>query len=395
MEKNNRKISLKLLLAEFGVVIMGTAGVWLCGLLHKAALDRQLANCVMTALGLAMAGFQLRREYLRGELDYNNNEHPFRFWLCVCIGWMIAFASSFLPAGGWPFLVVFVMLSLFSNMSTGILTASVLLMIPTLLGEASVGCFMLYFISGCFAVTLFRNLKSDFKIGIPLTLSALCLLVCETANVVLPVNARPDPEMFVIPAANIIISCILLVGCLKLFSSMVVYQFRENYLDLNDTENPILTEYKARFREDYFISIHTAYFCDRIGSQLGMNVDLLKCAGYYHKMGDRLPALMKEKKFPPRLQEVLTEFQEKYQTKKPLQLKETTVLYCANLVIEVISRMIKESGGEPVNYEAAVDGIFKQMMDEGRFWQSELTMKEYKVMYRTFREGKLYYDFLR
>ena len=58
----------------------------------------------------------------------------------------------------------------------------------------------------------------------------------SVVNVVLVANARPDFEMFVIPVVNVIISSILLLGCLKMFSSMVVYKHREKYLDVIDSE---------------------------------------------------------------------------------------------------------------------------------------------------------------
>lgn len=48
-----------------------------------------------------------------------------------------------------------------------------------------------------------------------------------------------------IPVANMVISSVLLIGFLKLFSSQVVYQYREIYLEINDTENQILTEFQT------------------------------------------------------------------------------------------------------------------------------------------------------
>lgn len=391
MEENRRKNNLKLLLAEIGIMLAGTAGVFLIGMYDRTVLDRLLANCVMTAVGLAVIGYQLRRGYLRGELDYDNNEHPFRFLLCVCIGLVVVFACGFLPVGGWPFLTVFVMLALFGNMSTGILASSVLLVIAVLVEGAAINGFVLYFISGCFAITLFRQLENDFKIGIPLLLSMLCLLVCETANVVLLANARPDVEAFVIPVANVIISSILLVGCLKLFSSMVIYKYRERYLEINDTENPVLTELKANSREAYFLSIHTAYFCERIGKKLGLDTDVLKCAGYYHRIGEKLPEIMEEKQFPPQVKEILLE----YQKQKSIKNKETAVLLCSDLVVASITQLVRISGDKPVDYEAVIDALFKRLLEEGRFWNCNITMREFRVMQQTFREEKLYYDFLR
>lgn len=380
-----------LLLTELGVMALGGGGVLLIGVIRHTVQDRLLSNLVMTVAGLAVIGFQLRQEYVKGKLDYNNEKYPFRFWLCVCIGLAIAFACVFLPAAGWPFLTIFVMLALFSNMGTGILASSVLLMIPVILSGASMNYFVMYLISGCFAAALFQHLEIDFTIGMPLTMSMLCLLVCETANVVLLANARPELEMFLVPAANIIINSIMLVGGLKLFSSMVVYQYRVNYLEINDTGNPTLMKFKEECREDYFISIHAAHFCDLICKAIDMDENMLKCAAYYHRMGEELPKVMVRKHFPPKLKEILVE----YGTKQPPKNKETAILACSDMVVSAIIRKLRENGDTPIDYMAFIDDMFEKLVKNGYFWQCNISMKEFKAMHKIFREEKLYYDFLR
>ena len=391
MERNKRKKMILLILTELGIMALGGGGILLTGWLRQTEPDRLLSNLVMTAAGLAVIGFQLRQEYVKGKLDYNNEKYPFRFWLCVCIGLVIAFACVFLPAAGWPFLTIFVMLALFSNMSTGILSSSVLLMISVILSGAAMNYFAIYFISGCFAVALFQHLEIDFAIGIPLTMSVLCLLICETANVVLLANARPDVEMFLIPAANIIINSIMLVGGLKLFSSMVIYQYRVNYLEINDTENADLVKFKEESRDDYFISIHTAHFCDLICKKIDMDENMLKCAAYYHRIGEELPALMVRKHFPPKLREILKE----YGTNKPPKNKETAILACTDMIVSSIIRKLREDGDKPIDYEEFVDEQFEKLVNDGYFWECDISMKEYEAMHQIFRREKLYYDFLR
>ena len=387
MEENKRKLSWKLFPAELAILILGGAGFWFLGGIRQIARDRLLGGCVMALLGLAVTGFHFRREYLRGELDYNNEEHVYRFWLCMGVGLAVAFACGFLPVAAWPFLLVYVLLSLFSNMSTGMLAATVLLMISVTLSGGSVNGFALYLISGAFAVTLFRHLERDFHFGIPLFLSILCLLVCETASIVLTVNARPDIELFVIPTVNMILSSILLLGCLKIFSSVVVYQHRETYLDINDTENPILAEFREKNRQEYMLTIHTTYFCERIAKQLGMDVDALKCAGYYHRLKES-----GENQFPPAAAEILDDY---WHNKKQPRLKETAVLICTNTVVASISRLIQKDQKQKVDYDKVIDAIFEKFLEDGSFDRCSVTIEQFRMMQRIFKEEKLYYDFLR
>lgn len=391
MEENNRRVNWKFYLSEGAIIVLGAVGMWLLGGIRNQARDRLLANCVMTVLLLGVTGFHLRRAYVHKELDYDNGEHIYRFLLCVAVGLVISFICGFLPVGGWPFLLVYVMLALFGNMSTGIPSATSLLLIAVLLNGAVVEGFVLYFVSGIFAVTLFRHLEKDFKIGIPLFLSIFCLLVCETANLILLANARPDFEMFVIPIANMIISSILLLGCLKLFSSMVIYNYREKYLDINDTENPVLIGLREKDRREYMLCIHTAYFCERIGKQLKLDVDALKCAGYYHRPADEILKVMEERQFPPAVREILSDYLSR---KQGIKKKETAVLICSDAVVSSVTYMLEKGERRQVDFDKVIDAVFRKMADDGTFNQCNITVNELWTMQKIFKEEKLYYDFL-
>lgn len=391
MEEDNKKIGWKFFLLEIILIGAGAAGMWFLGGIRNLAQDRLLGNCVMTVFMLAAAGLQARREYVHDGFDYDNGEHVCRFLFCTAVGLVIAFVCGFLPTGGWPFLLVYVMLALFSNMGTGIMTATSLLLISVMLSGAAADGLILYFVSGVFAVTLFRHLESEKKIGIPVFLSILCLLVCETANLVLVANARPDFEMFVIPVANMIVSSVLLLGCLKLFFSKVVYRYREIWLEINDTENTVLTELRERDRKEYMHCIHTAHFCESIGGQLGMNADALKCAGYYHRLGDRMEAVMKEKRFPPPVREILFDYRDR---KQGMRKKETAVLVCSEKVVSSMTYMREKGEQHQIDYDKVIDTVFRKMRDDGSFEKCNITVRELCAMHRIFKEEKLYYELL-
>lgn len=390
MGKNSRKAGWKFFLAEASVIIAGTLGMWVLGGLKKQPEDRLLANCVMMLLCLAVTCFHLRREYLYGELDYDNREHIFRFFLCLGIGLGTAFACGFLPVGGWPFLPVFVMLSLFSNMNVGILSATSLLLVPVLLSGGDAGGFALYFVCGVFGITLFRHLGEDFKIGIPLFLSILCMMVCETANVVLVANARPDFELFVIPAAGVVVSGILLLGCLKMFSSMVVYRHREKYLDVIDSENPVIVRLRERDKKEYMHCVHATYFCERIGKRLGLEVEALKSAGYYYRMGGELTQMLEDEQFPPSAREILLDYRDRA---RGMKKKETAVLYCSDMVVTAVKAAL-DSGGQ-VDFDRLIDELFAKLFKDKTFDTCAISVGELRTMQQIFKEEKLYYDFLR
>lgn len=379
-------------LAGIAVLAAGTFGTWGFGRIKGQAEDRLLGNCVMTLFMLALTFFHFYREFFYHGLDYDNREHPLRFLASMAMGLPVAFICGFLPVAGWPFLVVFVVLALFSSLSVGILAASSLLLVSVLLSGAGVDGFVLYFVSGVFAVTLFRNLGNGFHIGIAWSLSVLSLLVCETATLILPANAHPDFETFVIPAANVVTSSLLLAGSLKLFSSMVIFRYRERYLDINDTEAPALAAMREANRREYMHSIHTAYFCERIGRRLGMDVDALKGAGYYHRVGDELTELMEEKQFPPAVKEILLEYRNE---RRVIKRKETAVLLCSDVVIGSILYVLDKDDRRQVDYDKIIDTVFQKLENDGTFDECDVSIRELRVMKKIFKEEKLYYDFLR
>ncbi len=373
------------------LALLGIVSPFYMGVLQQGA-DRVLCHMVLIVLGIAVLGFCLRRAMLRGDLDYDNSRYPGRFWLCFLMGLAVALACVFLPVAAWPFLPVYVLLTLFGSMNLGVLGASLLLAVPVCLTGAGTEVFLMYFISGLFGAGLFQHLKNGFRAGIPFLLSLGSLLVCETAGTVLVMNARPEIEFFVLPAANLVVSGVLLLGILRLFSDKVIYRYRGKYLDLNDPENEILAALKQNDRQTYMKSVHTAYFCERIAVKLGLNPEPIKCAGYYHGMGEELPELMKSHSFPPEVVTILKEYQEQ---KKTVQRKATAVLLAAENVISAVLLLLEKTGEGRVDYDKTIDEIFQRYQENGTFRQCDITVKELYTMHKIFKEEKLYYDFLR
>lgn len=389
----NKRIG-AMLLVEIGCILLaagGIAGLCLSGLV-KQGTDYMLAYIVFVVLGIGIVGFGLRRGILLKDVDYDNDEHPGRFWLCFLMGLVVSFVCVFLPAAAWPFLPIYITLCLFGSLYLGVLGATVLLVIPVVLTGAGMEVFLLYLISGCFGAILFRNLKSGFRMGLPLLLALGGLLVCETAGTVLVVNARPGLEYFVVPAINIIVSGILILGIMKFFSGRVIYKYRESYLDLNDPENDVLGVLKQSDKKAYMKSVHTAYFCERIAVKLGLNADALKCAGYYHGLGASLDEIHSLHPFPPEAKMILEEYRAKG---KSVLHKETAVLMASESIVGTILMLLEKAEGGKVDYDKVIDALFKRYQDAGTFKQCDISMREFFTMQKIFKEEKLYYDFLR
>ncbi len=386
---------MKFLVPELIFTMIASAGIWAVCYFKQMPFEHTLKAIVMTALGIAVTGFRVRREYFRGDIPYVNRMHIDRFWLGMLYSLLFAFACAFLPKAGWPFPAVFVMLSLYSTPAIGVMASATALMIPVMIGGASADIFFLYLVSGIFAVSLFCPLEEDSRFTLPLALSMMCLLLCETADIILVANARPKLEMFVVPAVNIILSAVLLAGILKLFAQQALYWFRDKYLELNDTESPLLAELRESDRGRYMKAIHITYFTERLAGRLSMDVDAVKCASYYHVFGEDILNIMEEWEFPPKAREILAEYftHRNEPRKNPIRHKEAAVIFCSNAVIELVLPLAA-SGGK-ADYDAVIDELFQSLMDRGFFDDCDITIRELWVLQNIYKEEKLYYDFLR
>lgn len=397
-EENSLRIPGSCLILEaaaFGFVLLG---IFMTGVCLQVSNEMMLRNLVMAALGTGMVGLLFRLGFSDGELPYDNQENAPRYWLCYLGCLAVSFACVFLPVGGWPFMVVFLLLSLFGSSLTGIVGASVLLMISVYLSGAQLGTFMLYFISGTLAVCLFRKLDGDFKVGIPLWISVMVLVVCETANLVLFTDEHLNAEMFVIPIANAIVNCILMIGILKVFSARVIYRYRVRYMELTDPEYCLLTEFKEQARQDYYQSVHTAYFCDRIGRRLNLDSEALKTAGYYHRLeclckcnNEEREKLFEEHFFPPAARKILRE----YMSGTGNISKETVVLILADAVTASVMYVFSSEQEDRPDYGRIIEAVFDRKMKGGTLKDGDITLREITLMKKIFKEEELYYDFLR
>lgn len=401
MKEENKKLLIKILLSVLLVLLTGAA-VFGCSYLYTKDIYKMIRNVVMAVMGALVVLDAYWVSAGKGKLDYQKeNGGHFGGFVCIyLIGLLFAVALPVLPASGWPYMVFFAAFACFSNMACGITTGSVLLMITVFLTpEAGVEIFLLYFMSGVVAVTLFQNVDEAFQVGVPIALSILFLLVCETANIVLFVNEKFSLEMFVIPVTNLIISAILLVAILKAYNTFVVNRFRDKYQVINDQEYPLMAELKEKHREEYYHTIHTAYLSDRIAKRLQLNENVTKAVSYYLKIGilrgennwENVRAICEEHHFPPEVMEVL---QECLCNPNPRR-KETVVILFADEIIANLQAIFAENKEAVVDYALLMDKIYKKKIESGLLKDNLMTYSELQTMRKIFVEEKLYYDFLR
>lgn len=376
-------------------VLLVTAG----GFLKHAGGAELLRNAILAGTGAFLTCFLFLSE--KDGLSEKNASpaRTSRFAISYGICLAVSLCCAFLPPAGWPFLVVFVMMSLFCGFLPGICGGISFLTFSVLLAGADISIFALYVLTGLLGACLFSRLDEKYRIALPLFVSLSFLFAAETACVVLFANETLKWELFLIPALNVIISLILLLILLKVYSGMEIFKYRIKYLEINDQEFELLVNIKEKDKNAYYRAVHAAYFSERIAQALSLDADAAKTAAYYANAGIlyKEPEKDLEKEFvsygfPPYARQLLRELTGK---NTGIRHKEAAVVYMADAVISSILYLFEKKQDTKTDYAAVIETVFQKKWESGSLKNSELTFAEWNRMKKIFKEEKLYYDFLR
>ncbi len=376
-------------------VLLVTAG----GFLKHAGGAELLRNVILAGTGAFLTCFLYLSEKDRLSEKNASPARTSRFAISYGICLAVSLCCAFLPPAGWPFLVVFVMMSLFCGFLPGICGGISFLTFSVLLAGADISIFALYVLTGLLGACLFSRLDEKYRIALPLFVSLSFLFAAETACVVLFANETLKWELFLIPALNVIISLILLLILLKVYSGMEIFKYRIKYLEINDQEFELLVNIKEKDKNAYYRAVHAAYFSERIAQALSLDADAAKTAAYYANAGIlyKEPEKDLEKEFvsygfPPYARQLLRELTVK---NTGIRHKEAAVVYMADAVISSILYLFEKKQDTKTDYAAVIETVFQKKWESGSLKNSELTFAEWNRMKKIFKEEKLYYDFLR
>lgn len=405
MEKNNSNSQKNTNVIRRIIIFMlmfPAAGViaWLGSMLYRSQTEMMIRNIVMVLAGTGIVIFSFTFSENSGFFVYRNEGRYGRFALTFLLTLAASVFLPYLPVTGWPFLVFFVMLGMFSNTVTGLAAGSLALLLSVNLAGCDYAIFWLYFISGMAGILVFSTLDEDFKVGIPVVISLLLLTLCLTANVILFSRDKLSIGQFMIPAINLMVCCILLLVCLKLVSTTVIHRYRDRYMEINDPECPLLVQLKELSKEEYYHAIHTAYLGDKIARNLGIDDMAVKACGYYHRIGklkgentwENVSSICDKYHFPPKTKQILREYVD---PDAKMVSKETVVVLFSDCIVSSILYLFAKDPKAELDYAQLIDTVFKKKFETEELWGNEISLAQIHQMKKIFIQEKLYYDFLR
>lgn len=400
MEDREKYIHLRSVFINIVIFVISVLLVISSSILYKKDMVLLIRNTVLSCICLGTIIFLLGYSAINHLYQEDNEEHPIRFAGCFVFSMCLAVLFPILPASGWPYAVIFIMLTLFSNVIVGTVSSSFLLMISVLLSQnADVNTFCLYFVSGIICSILFQKLDDDFKIGLPLLLSVMVIILCETANVVLFINETLHWELLIIPAANVLISALCILIILKLYGQLVVFKYRERFLIINDSECPLMVEMKEKQPDLYIHTIHVAYLSDKLANAIGLNNQYVKTISYYYKIGallgeanvENLEEMISEYEFPSVTYEYLTDAIHNAHSPKT---KEVFVVLIAEMMISSIEFLYAKNPDKEIQYEQVINTLLKKKIESAFPLKCGISYGEVAKIKQVLLEEKLYYDFI-
>ncbi|MGL5260102.1 MAG: hypothetical protein ACRC7V_08335 [Lachnospiraceae bacterium] len=370
------------------ILIIVTIGISFYNKMDTTDIYKITFTIVICYLAILFLWFQSK---INGSLEYSNEFHQTRFSTVCFLFFIISLLQSYLPEVTWFIVAMMIITSLLSNTVIGIISGSFFLCITCLIsGEFTLNLFFMHYIVSCICCLLFRKIDVNFKIKIPLLLSSMVMFLFQFFYIEIFDSLTLIYENILLTVVYVFINLFLIIIALKIFTKNEMFQIRDKYLEINDPEFPILTEMKKNNKDNYFLSIHTAYLSNKIAKKLHANDEIAKACAYYSRIElEKLQEIYQKYNFPDDLIDSIKEC-----TEKKFSSKESIIAFVSYRIITRIERYMKQNGKEEIPYDDLIENEFAILIKNNLFFDSDLTLKEIEMMKEIFLEEKLYYDFL-
>ncbi len=378
--------------------------VLLFSLIMGKGYELILRNTIAAFIFAGTVIFMIKDAGARGKESFffDNYYKPYRFYVSFMGMVLLSCLFSLVPNEFWPYMSLFLILVLFSNVEIGMITGIGFVMISVMLEEnGSYSEFFMYVIAAMVAVTLLRDLKETTNIGYPVFISLLTQAVLLSAFSVLFQNRTLSFSLFILPVLNLMLNLIIMVAVLNMIGVYMIRKSNDMYMEINDVEYPLLVQLREKDKDEYKKIVHTTYLAERIALDRGFNDRAVKTCSYYHWIGSYegkknwidVEDTFKEHKFPIEAMEFLHEYIDP--PKGQLRSAEALSVELSEAVITEIMALIKKDKDAKIDYDKLIDGILDKKYSDGDLKDYDVTFRDFDKMRALLKKEKLYYDFLR
>ncbi|MCQ2080051.1 MAG: hypothetical protein MJZ11_00235 [Lachnospiraceae bacterium] len=387
------------LIYKFAMIASTILVVGVCGYLYNVNIENSIGNVIIAGVLLIAGIFSVSYTEKHNGFLFNNSFIKFFIDYEICLVASAVFA--YFPDSEWIFLPVFISLMLFSDEISAVLLGANFVIISIMLSSsADFVSFITYFAPGVVGIILFKTIDEEFKILYPLVVSLGLLFLTLCVKEILILNVEFSFSLFLIPLYNILISIAVIFFILKIFSYSLLYKNDDRCLDIIDPEFELLAALKEKSKEDYDHAIYTAVLCSKMASFIGLDENVSKACGYYHKIGvlaksqdwKDVEELLHEYEFPENIISLLKEYN---MVDGPVKSKETVLVLFADTVISSIRYLFVKDKNAVIDYDKLINAIFEKKINSGAISWSKISYEEISIIKEKLVDEKMFYDFLR
>ena len=372
--------------------------------LTDKSYEMVLRNTIVSLIISGTNLFMLSDAYSRGKeaFLYDNYYHGRRFALVYLVMIVLSCSFSLVPNQLWPYMSLFVILSLLSNAEIGMISGIGFVIISVLLESGgNIAELFMYVIAGCVAIAVFRDLKENTNVRIPIAISLMMQAVLLMAFNILFQNRTLSFVLFILPVINLMINLVILLIFLNVFGLYVIRKTNDRYMEVNDSEFSLLVRLKEEKKEEYFRAIHTAYLAERIAIGLGLNLRAVKNCSYYHRIGmlenkttwEEVKHFYEDNSFPIEAIPFLKEYIDPQ--KGAVRTTESLAVNVSESLISSLMELFKYNKELKLDYDKMIDNILDKKIETGELLNYDVSYRQYDQIRKILKKEKLYYDFLR
>ena len=319
----------------------------------------------------------------------------------MLIGMVLSIVAFFTPEFIFPFQAIALIFMVYTDFAAGTgLLAFYSAVSMVAYNDGSV-YFFYCFVSGLILLLLYRNPVNGFTYKKPLLLYSLYSLLIYVAFM-LKFSVRLTPESVIGPACGLFVNVIVVLIALPKIGHEVLFALEEKYAAVVDPEYELMLRLKKENNLEYKRALHSGYLADRLAEKIGADRRMARACAYYHRIGglvesdsspsERTANLIAEHEFPDDMQRCINVYtgyiRDRYS-------KENAITMFSDELIKSLLRLISERPGEKINYDALINLVCEKVSARPQIMESDLSMRDLRVIKQRLKEEKLYYDFLR
>ncbi len=261
--------------------------------------------------------------------------------------------------------------------------------------------FFYFMIPGIILLLQFRNPKKYFDVKKSVLYYSMSSVLIYTA-LFLIYSLKITPERVVFPLVGLMLNALVVAIVMPKLAHGLLFTMEEKYSSIVDPEFHLLLQLKRDNKFEFKRAIHSAYLSGRCADRVGADSRMARGCAYYHRIGVlsegeetiavKTAKLIDENDFPAELAEMVKICAG---AKKSYLSKEVAIALICDDLVSAIIKFMDEKPGENINFDALIDLIFERLSNRPPIVDSDLSLRDIRIIKKKLKEEKLYYDFLR